>query len=533
MKYIPLQTIWSGSANEQDRVSALRRILEGTIQGKDTDAIVKVGAMDYTVKDLSDFIKVLSEETLIYCDWIDQHQQLSMLLGGKIPSLAFMDSNKWLGHRFFSSFSNFLKPFLVTSLLELSKNASFEEHARLLSIAELLPSDDRMFVEAELIKPLSERINTSKLQVEKADSEKALTEAIQPFVNDTAIQMVNYLSRSSYSIKLSYVDHLLWVIKQRGCTVRLANWILKQLETIELNPEHRQKVQDLKKDLMAGHITVQNDNLSKSGSFSIRSAIYLGSILLLLGVSAWIIWKKPFSETEDKPFDNATAYQQFTKEERKKIDSLLREIQEERNPEDNLIDPSQPILGNGVSVSIRIPFENKRMEGIYKDLQLDVDLFDRGLQDSCGSYSTKEAQKAHYMNVLPLEKRVATLDLMMKNESEYDVYMIVFEDEAKGNIYSLLIEHGTQTSVQMEEYDHVLFIAGNNLGPFIAPAGASGLPSKRFDHHFCKTDHNYSESISNVYSFERPRAGTNKLLFSGDKSSWFTVVDLYSILEVI
>jgi hypothetical protein len=171
------------------------------------------------------------------------------------------------------------------------------------------------------------------------------------------------------------------------------------------------------------------------------------------------------------------------------------------------------------------------MEDLYRDLQLDVDLFDRGLHDTCNSFSAKERQKVHYKNVLPLEKRTGSLDLMMKNEAEYDVYMIVFEDEAKGKIYSVFIEHGTQKSVTMEQRDHVLFVAGNNLGPFIAPKGATHLPSSRFDHHFCATDHNYSESISNLYSLERPQAGINKLLFSGDKNTWFTVVDLYSILE--
>jgi hypothetical protein len=531
MKYIPLRTIRQSSANEQDRLSSIQHALERNIDQRDASETVTIEDRDYNVKDVRDVLHILNEETLIYFDWIEQHRQLSMLLEGKTPPNSFIDSNKWVEHRFFHSFSTFLKPFLESSLNDLKKNATFEENARLLSFAVLLPADDRMFMEAELFKPLTERINGSKEQTERAESEKALTDAIQPFINDTAIQMVNNLSRASYSTKLNYVDHLLWVIKQRGCTVRLANWILKQLEVIELNPEHRQKVLDLKKDLQAGRITIQNDNLARSKGFSIRSVLYLSSILILLGFSAWIIWKKPFSASDEKAFDTATAYQQFTKEERIKIDSLLRQIQEERDPVDNLIDPSQPIIGSGVSVSIRIPFTNKRMEDLYRDLQLDVDLFDRGLHDTCNSFSAKERQKVHYKNVLPLEKRTGSLDLMMKNEAEYDIYMIVFEDEAKGKIYSLFIEHGTQKSVAMEQGDHVLFVAGNNLGPFIAPKGATDLPSSRFDHHFCATDHNYSESISNLYSLERPQAGINKLLFSGDKNTWFTVVDLYSILE--
>lgn len=532
MKYLPIRHIEPNAPSESNRLAAILNVLEGKVSSS-VDGRIVIGEMALTVDELRAFVKLLNDETLVYCDWIDQHSKLSGLLVGKMPDQPFHDTNKWIEHRFFSSFSSFLKHFLVPGLLELRKKASFEENACLLTYAVLLPADDRMFVEQELFKPLTERILASKEAVESADSESALTEAIQPFVNETATGMVNSLSRSSYSAKLNYVDHLLWVVKQRGCTVRLANWILKQLEKIELNPEHRQKVLDLKKDLREGRITVKNDNLAPSRGVSLRSMLYLGSIAVLIGFSVWVIWKKPFSATGDKPFDTNTAYQQFTKEERKKIDSLLREIQEESQPEDNLIDPTQPILGNGVSVSIRIPFQNKRMEDLYRDLQLDVDLFDQGLNDSCSSFSKKESENVHYKYVLPLEKRAASLDLMMKNESEYDVYMIVFEDDTKGKIFSLFIGKGMQKTVKMEEFDRVLFVAGNGLGKFIAPKGATTLPSKNFDHHFCQTDVNYAESISNLYSFERPQVGTNKLLFSGDKNTWFTVVDLYSILEVL
>jgi hypothetical protein len=209
----------------------------------------------------------------------------------------------------------------------------------------------------------------------------------------------------------------------------------------------------------------------------------------------------------------------------------LREIQEENSPEENMIDPNQPILGNGISIDIRVPFSNKRMESLYRDLMIDVDLFDQGLQDTCDIYSTKEANKLLHKGVRPLKDRKGAFQLMLKNESAYDVYMIVFEDQSNGQLYSTQIAQGTTAEITMNQYDRVVFVAGNDLSRFIAPKGANELPSKDFDHHFCHIDFNYAESIGNVYTLERPRSGNNKLLFAGDKNAFFTVIDLYSILE--
>jgi hypothetical protein len=532
MKYIAIKNIAPMLSGTGDTLSFILSTLEECLSSPDGDKIA-IGDKDYSLDAVREFRSLLTEETLVYCGWIEQHSALLTLIEGKTPSSPFEDRYKWLEHTFFKRFSSFLKHFMVPCLRDLKRNVTFEEHAILLSYAVLLPEDERRFIEMELFTPLSERILSSQEAVETAECESALTDVIQLFINDSAVNMVNGLSRASYSAKVNYVDHLLWVVKQQSCTLRLANWILKQLENIELNPEHRQKVIDLKKDLREGRISIKNGNLAPSKGLSLRTIVYLSSIVALIGLSVWIIWQKPFSARDDQSFDNNTAYQQFTKEERVKIDSLLREIQEEGHPEDNQIDPSQPILGNGISVSIRIPFQNKRMEELYRDLQLDVDLYDQGLNDTCSVYSKKEAEKAHYKYVRPLEKRTASFELMMKNESEYDVYMIVFQDETKGKIYSLLIGKGTQYMVSMEANDRVLFVAGNDLGKFITPKGAIALPSKHFVHHFCQTDVNYAQSISNLYSFERPRSVQNKLLFSGDKKTWFTVVDLYSILEVL
>jgi hypothetical protein len=84
----------------------------------------------------------------------------------------------------------------------------------------------------------------------------------------------------------------------------------------------------------------------------------------------------------------------------------------------------------------------------------------------------------------------------------------------------------------MNENDQALFVPGNDLGKFIAPSGAGELPSVDFDHHFCKIDMNFSESLMNFYSLVQPKSRKKKLLLSGDLNGFFSDEALYGVLQL-
>jgi hypothetical protein len=504
-----------------------------TIDNLAVNGKIQLGTDTFKAGEIKEFIQSLDAEKIVFRDWVELNQDLLLVLKGNLPKHAFQDTHKWLGHTLFSDFQHFLAPYLQESLLALGQNTSQEKLVILFSFTSVLPKDERMFIEQMLFKSIQRKLDESKERIVHAKTENELLAAIQPLCNASVLGIINQLSRSSYATKLAFVDYLLWVIKQNACSVRLANWILKELEKISLNPEHQEKIETLKKDLQHGRLKMKNSLVQARNHWTPSQLISAGLVFLIVTIVIWIVLEKPFSKTIDEPISTATSYEKFTKSERKKIDSLLRQIQQKHAPDEVEIDPNRSILGNGISMALRTPFRNKRMEALYQDLLIDADLHDQGFIDSCAAFPKKTATAHFYKDVKSAKKRNGSIETLFKNVAVYDVYLVVFEDMKKGKVFSTLIKSNETIELKLNSYDHLIFIAGNDLGKFIVPKGASELPSADFDHHFCSTDINYTESLRSIYYLSRPQSGKNKFLISGDMGGYFSVIDLYGVLEVV
>lgn len=491
---------------------------------------IQIGEKEFTKEELTKLLKSLDSKKLVFYDWIDQHKELLKILEGQIPSRPFDDKFNWKGHTLFKDFQKFLSTFLQKSILEVSEKSTVEHLHISFSFLTLLPEEDRIHLEQKLFRHIKEQFTILKPDIEKVENEQDLTKLLQDICNHSVLKSINYLSRASYSSKLWYVDQILWIIHQKGCTVRLANWILKQLETIELNPEHKAKITLLKKDLLEGKIKTKNTLIRNKFAWKLSSVLTTSVLLILISLIVWFVIEKPYSNSDSDEMQTSTSYEQFTKEERIKIDSLLKEIQRTNTPEEDQIDPNQPIFGNGISVSVRVPWRNDRMEDLYSDLLIDASLHENNLIDSCNAFTAKNAESQLYSGVTNAKESKGNVEVMMKNESGYDVYFIAFENEKGGKIFSSLIKKGSTQNLKFKRGYKFLFLAGNQLGKFISPKNATEVPSSNFDHHFCKADINFSESLLNIYELANPQKGKNKLLFSGDLNAYFTVIDLYGFL---
>jgi hypothetical protein len=212
---------------------------------------------------------------------------------------------------------------------------------------------------------------------------------------------------------------------------------------------------------------------------------------------------------------------------------MLTEIKHNYQPE--LYDTAayNPLMGNGISVAIRVPLKNECMEALYKDFLIDADLSNLGVYDTTSPiFTAKERAKVFYDGVDDLYKKTGKHLTMLKNESGYDVYCFVYSNQKKGAIYSAVVKKGFSINLHLNSYEHLLFVPGNKLGKYKEPKNQAEVPSKTFDHHFTDVDINYTEGINTIYYLAKPQPGTNKLLLTGDKGTYFTVVDLYGILEL-
>ena len=464
---------------------------------------------------------------VVFFGWVAQNTVLSKFLCDG-PVSFFEDDQQHLMHQYADRYKRFLTPYLTEKLLSYTGKQSAAILFQAFSFVKLLDNENRATVENQLFEGIRKTLEKIKNEAKNIEKEQDLIDLIKPACSDEYIGCVNALSRESYYLKLAYVDGILGVIRSRGCTSRFANWILKRMELVLLNNEHKYRITDLRQELREGKLVVKNQGVGTTPFrwnnmlLGLFTAIVLGGVL-------YVIYYKPFSEVENTEFVTNASFKKFTIEERRKIDSLIQIMNVNRNLEDQFVDQGLPIFGGNSSLTIRKEFENETMERVYHDLILDAEIQDRRIKDSCLS----EIKYKRLPGVEDLTFKKGQIEGMIKNESEYDVVLFVSENKTGGEIHSMLIKMGQTKTFQIDKYNTITAVAGNAYQNYTLPQNANAIevPSDEYKYHFCQTDYSYKESINTVYKVINGSNGKIKLMLSGKKGGYFNLIDINGSLE--
>ena len=464
---------------------------------------------------------------VVFFGWVEQSIVLSQFLGDG-PVSFFEDNQRYLEHKYGDRYKGFLTPHLTEKLLKYSGEQSSTILFNAFSFVKLLDNENRATVENHLFEGIRELLEKIKNEAKNIEKEQGLIDLIKPACSDEYIGCVNALSRESYYLKLAYVDGILGVIRSGGCTSRFANWILKRMELVLLNNEHKYRITDLRQELREGKLVVKNQGSGKT-PFRWNNLLLGIFTVIVLGGVFYIIYYKPFSQVQSNEFVTNASFKKFTIEERRKIDSLIQTMNVNRNLEDQFVDQGLPIFGGNSSLTIRKEFKNETMERVYHDLILDAELQDRGIKDSCLS----EIKYKRLPGVKDLTFKKGQIEGMIKNESEYDVVLFVSENKTGGEIHSMLIKMGQTKTFQIDKYNTIMAVAGNAYQNYRLPQNANAIdvPSDEYKYHFCETDYSYKESINTVYKVVNGSNGKMKLMLSGNTGGYFNLIDINGSLE--
>ena len=474
---------------------------------------------------------LLDPSNIVFYGWVEQHIALkNALLGGKLS--IFIDSAKHLNHTLSKNYKIFLSPVLSDKILRAKINTDAERKVAF-SFVQLLDERHRAVVEDKLFQPFRDRLNELKPISDTTKDEQELVNLVQPICSDEIIDCVNYLSRASYASKLGYVDKILDTIHSKACSVRFANWVLERMSHVELNTEHLYKITDLRKDLRKGNLTVKNH---KRGRTPIRWKALFTVLLvsLLVGSVVCLIVYRPFSEVTKPEFSNNTSFREFSKEERIRMDSLLREMD---NPFDKVdsLDPLMTPVQTGVDIDLvlRKSFKNERMESIYEDLALDSELKENYPDSTCADANNSLFQSNEVFTFNPLSVKTGKHTAVVRNESEYSIILYVADNNKSGSVHASFIKPNETIEFKINEFNTILIVAGNKYQAFFASKDANKdeLPSEKFVQHFCDTDQNYAETINTAYQFMHPQNGKNKFMVMGAKSGYVHLVDVHGVLK--
>lgn len=482
----------------------------------------------YEKKDFQFFIESIKRPSaIVFHGWIAQEKYFTDILNGNMPSTEYLDNKKQLSHQLIDDFKSFISPYLSNALLSLRVQTDKQRKIGFYG-AQFLTDDERIIIENHLFQPLEERLQKLKDSAYHSTDEKQILTQLQPLCNDDVIACVNYLSRRSYDKKVAFIDGFLTTLKSNGCTPRLANWTLKQLEKIEVNPEHREKIIDLKSDLQSGKLQIKNTG---RGTIPIRWSALLTALILLgtIGITGYIlIWKKAPSPEKKIRQNQLIGLQDFTIEERKKIDSLLKTIKRER-PIERLSSDSIKLINKGMSVYIRSAFHNKKMKVIYDDLVKDLALLDKFPPPKC--LSSMEYTPTH--NTPNLNQYKGSQKIRLKNNSEYDLLVYLASQTKKNEVYTALVKAKKTINFTINKSDILTVVAGKKYQKFQCSnlASEEEVPSALFTHHFCERDANYAESINRSYQFVNSKKQKIKLLFTTDDRGFVHLMDIHDSFQ--
>ncbi len=495
------------------------------------DALLDTLQIDANTKversELRKFLLNLDEKSLVFLGWIDGQQPLkTLLIEGKV-SVEMDQRPQFRSHRLFENFQQFISPFLSTALLEIVHQQETYDVVKLLSFTYLLSPDERSLVENVIIEPLKIQRSKTLQSAESAKDENDLSALLSDLLSDENIRTYNFLSRALYQEKIALVELCFKLLKTEVCTPRLTNWGLKRLLLLDLNEEHLVKLETFKKELKAGRLRSFKPTNSRSVGFS-RSTLLLLSFIILLSVLAyWLFKYNPFDEKERHGFEAKTSFEQFTQLERQQIDSILSSIKPKEQLGPDQLDAGH-FFGNGISLELRRPFENKSLEQHYRDLLLDAEQHDKQLYDTCINIKESSPKDLRYPNQQDLRSRQPA-NLFISNESKYDCYIVVANPNKNGEIYGTYLSSKQNLSIHIEMNELIFFVAGKDPGKYIEPAKQTDPMSSNFNQHFCTVDYNYLLSISHVFQLSKITKN-NKLLLSGTPSTEFQVIDIYSLL---
>jgi len=478
--------------------------------------------------ELEHFVSTLNvPENLVFYGWVAQNSGLEKLLTQKEGPVNFEINSVQLKHQLFEAYKRFISPYLSEALLRFT-NADKRTISAAFSYVKLLDPDHSAVVEEQLFKSIREELKSAKGQMKEVFEEQELVDLIRPLCSDEIMLCVNRMSRSMYASKLNYVDDILGAIRSKACTARFANWILKRMELVELNQEHAYKINDLRKELQEGSIRVRN-SLETGRAPTPWKTIVTTLLVALIGAFIFYVVKyQPFSDVEPPKLTDNTAFTQFSIDERLKIDSLLKEMGGDREDEDFWIDNSIPIMGGSATVSTLSEFENDRMQGIYEDLLKDANLQENGYSDTC----VRAVQYKRRSGVKDLKAKTGRVEAMIRNDSEYDVIVLVSENQSGGNVYSMFLKAGEIKVFEFDVENTLTLVAGNTFHDYSPPnVTTDQLPSTSFKHHFCDIDMNYGRSINTSYLLKKINGGKTKFMVTGDLGGSFALLDIYNVLE--
>jgi len=478
---------------------------------------------NFSKEEVLQFIEIQKQQTQIFNAWIEQHKGLfDLLLYGDTP-VHFEDKLKWKEHRFYDQFQNYISPFFEFIITQDKTGKSFRDWAIIFSYFELMNIEKRFVLEQKfysiLYKKIYELIEKQKSQKVRGQFESDMLKLL----DSSVIKVHSLLSNSSNSIKINFIDNILQFFKHPLCSSQLANWMVLQLQQLKLNEQQLVSLEKIKNSINNGDYLFNSAKTSTRNSLSIKQWFSLTAIVGFILIIYFIL-TVDFS-TKPQFVHEGSALKYFSVKERKEIDSIIRSM--DTIPKLNRI---SNYLGSGISVYLQKIYNNKVARQLIWDLELDRDLHYSARYDTIEKLNSNELKSAKFNQRKALTERKSNFKIELRNDSDYSLIVLCWDEKSKSNCYSSLIPPKSiiQFNANKEDYFHILpgfefsKIPIENQSQF-----------KLLNIHFGRIDFNFESALQELLVLKSPNSAINKLLVSGKKGDFVEINDVNGGFERI
>ncbi len=475
---------------------------------------------DSRINAFKDFLNAQTKESSVFNSWIEQNKSLKNLLLNDTISEKFVDSLKWRDHFLYEKFKAYVSPFFLPLISRKANSGITSEWAAIFSYFELISDDERMYLEQVLYQKIKIQIDAIFSKISKTEEEAEFQQQLLLLLSEDCIAIHNCLSRASHSLKIELIERILRLFYHPKCSAKLAHWMILQLEKMNLNIEQKRSLETIKNKIKSGEI-IFSLTPKKNKKLVFRNALSVAVSIGILGL-IYFIYNQKF-EVGTQNFKEASSLTVFTVQERKEIDSLLRSMKVEEA--DSIVADESYF---GTSISLRVPFKNKKAEKIYREIERDMSNHYSGIYDTCSPFEKKKLKELTVGNSSPLKDLKGKKELEFKNDSEYSLIILLWEESSESPVYSAISAPKSTFSLKANDGMHLIILPGIDFGSI--PSKNKG-DFKILEGHFCSIDFNFEYAFQQSFIISGLTNSTNRILIDGTLGNVLNLSDAQGVLE--
>ncbi|MCE3296798.1 MAG: hypothetical protein K0R65_2512 [Crocinitomicaceae bacterium] len=492
------------------------------------------GKKSFSQVELVQMVSQLKDEVIIVFDqWINSSPGLSkLLLEETLTRNDFGD--KLDQHLLFPAFKRFITPFLVPELKRFLDQNTGKHQFNAASYLPLMDEQGQFIIQDQLLRQFSSDWQLLQNELETVSSEADFNEKIKRFYLPEHIGLFNFFTKPFYAHKVKFVENSIELFRHPMATAPVVLWITKQLQNLELNPEHKEKVSMVHRSVLQGDQSYFTAKPRVQANWSFKKTAGILAVLALVGFSIFYLVNYAGKVSPQDDEKTASSFSKFTPEERMQLDSLIRTMEQKTVENEDFTDRQNTnylhLTPVQAQINSRDPLRNKLAEQYVQDCMKAYDLSEMSLIDSCAVYPENKIKKLEISPFTALSAMPGDVPLLLRNESDYQVQILIFEEKANGEVYSIFVPAQDAIKCKVREGYRMVLVPGNNLGKAELPK-LSGV-SKFYKHHFCFMDGNFLAQLFQVYVIKDIPQSEIKILLNSTANQQLYVVDLYEALEI-